>query len=416
MERTAILVANAHAGTLIEQPLNIAAMLAAPLGAVQKHHVRALRTRIGHALKMLVHVIAEVLDIAGKHLIELVHPLIALRLVGTDKRMHGEDIHLVVVSLVGHGAHAVAQRLVIDDVIAADQTRQVKRLARRIEGNRAHAGILAHRLRRDMLVPRQDDIGPDLVRDHHAIVLAINVHGTLNLVTLPHAAAGIVRRAEHRGMDVVLGEFALHVLKVHAPHALVVELKWAVDNTITRGFDRLGKTNVGGTVDQHRIARLDIRAQRGHDTAQHAVFVTDMFRAQTLDAIAATLPFDDAVKVLRARVKVAKHGMLGTLNDVLLDRGHRGKVHIRHPHGDAVEALVGCVRSHVGDLAPGVNGDGVHAVAVDKRAKVVFHAELPCKVDCFGRRYCPPAWAVLARGLALNLTGADEWLVSLARR
>ena len=181
-------------------------------------------------------------------------------------------------------------------------------------------------------------------------------------------------------MNVVLGEFALHVLKVHAPHALVVELKRAVDNTITRGFDGLGKADVGGAVDQHRIARLDIRAQCRHDTAQHAVFVADMFRAQALDAIAAALPFDDAVKVLGARIEIAKHGVLGALNDVFLDRGHRGKVHIGHPHGNAVEALVGRVRSHTGDLAPRVNGYGVHAVAVDKRAKVVFHAELPCKV------------------------------------
>ena len=217
-------------------------------------------------------------------------------------------------------------------------------------------------------------------------------------------------------MDVVLGELVLHVLKVHTPHALVVELKRAVDNVIARGLNGLGKADVGRAVDQHRIARLYIRAQRRHDTAQHAVFVADMFRAQTLDAIAATLPFDDAVEVLGARVKVAKHGVLGTLNDVLLDRGHRGEVHVGHPHGNAVESLVGCIRSHTGDLTPRVNGDGVHAVAVDKRAKVVFHAEPPCKVDCFGRRYCPPAWAVLARGLALNLTGTDEWLVSLARR
>ena len=314
---------------------------------------------------MPVHVIAEVLDIAGKHLVELVHPLVALRLVGTDKRMHGEDIHLVVVGLVGHGADAVTQRLVVDNVVAADKARQVKRLARRIEGNRAHAGILAHRLRRDVLVPRQDDIGPNLVRNHHAIVLAIDVHGALDFVALPYAAAGIVRRAEHRGMDVVLGEFALHVLKVHAPHALVVEFKRAVDNAIARGFDRLGKANVGGAVDQHRIARLDIRAQRRHDAAQHAIFVADMLKCQALDAITAALPFDDAVEVLGARIEIAKHGVLGTLNDVLLDRGDRGKIHVGHPHGNAVEALVGCVRSHTGDLAPGVNGDGVHAVAVD---------------------------------------------------
>ena len=267
-----------------------------------------------------------------------------------------------------------------------------------------------------MLVPRQDDIGPNLIRDHHAIVLAIGIHGALDLIALPYAAAGVVRRAEHRGMDVVLGELALHVLKVHAPHALVVELKRAVDNAIARGFDRLGKADVGGAVDQHRIARLDICAQGRHDTAQHAVFVADMLRKQALNTVAAALPFDDAIEVLVARIEIAKHGVLGALNDVLLDRGHRGKVHVRHPHGNAVEALVGCARSHAGDLAPGVNGDGVHAVAVDKRSKVVFHAELPYKADCFGRRYCPPARAVLAWGLALNLADADVRPASLAHR
>ena len=192
-------------------------------------------------------------------------------------------------------------------------------------------------------------------------------------------------------MNVVLGELVLHVLKVHAPHALVVELKRAVDNAIARGFDGLGKADVGGAVDQYRIARLDIRAQRRHDTAQHAVFIADMLRCQALDAITAALPFDDAIEVLGTRIEVAKHGVMDALNDVLLDRGHRGEVHVRHPHGYAVEALVGCVRGHTGDLAPRVNGNGVHAVAVDKRAKVVFHAELPCKVGCFDRRYCPPA-------------------------
>ena len=76
---------------------------------------------------------AEILDIVGEHLVELIHPLVALRLIGANERMHREDVHLVVVGLVGHGAHAVAQRLVIDDVVAADQARQVERLAGRVE-------------------------------------------------------------------------------------------------------------------------------------------------------------------------------------------------------------------------------------------------------------------------------------------
>ena len=44
VERAAVLIPHAHARPLVEQPLNIAAMLSALLGAVQKHHVRALRT------------------------------------------------------------------------------------------------------------------------------------------------------------------------------------------------------------------------------------------------------------------------------------------------------------------------------------------------------------------------------------
>ena len=327
---------------------------------------------------MLVHVIAEVVDVVFDDLVELVHPLVALRLVGANERVHGEDVHLVVMGLVGHGAHAVAQCLVVDDVVAADQAREVKGLAGRIKGDRAHARVLAHRLRRDVLVPRTDDVRPNLVRDDHAIVLAIDVHGALDLVALPHAATGIVRRAENGSMDVVLCELALHVLKVHAPYALVVELKRAVHNAIARGLDGLGKTDVGGAMDQHRVAGLHIGAQRRHDAAQHAVFVADMLRRQTLNAVATALPFEDAVEVLGARIKVAKHRVLGTLNDVFLDRGDGGKVHVGHPHGDAVEALVRHVRSHTGDLAPGVNGDGIHTVAVDKRGKVVFHAELPC--------------------------------------
>ena len=93
-------------------------------------------------------------------------------------------------------------------------------------------------------------------------MLAIDVHGALDLATLPHAAAGIVRRAENRSMDVVLRELSLHVLKVHAPYALVVELQRAMDNTVARGLDGLGKADVGGAMDQHRITGLNIGAKR----------------------------------------------------------------------------------------------------------------------------------------------------------
>ena len=77
-------------------------------------------------------------------------------------------------------------------------------------------------------------------------------------------------------MDVVLCELALHVLKVHAPYAMVIELKRAAHNAIARGLDGLGKTDVGGAMDQHRVAGLHIGAQRRYHTAQHAVFVANV--------------------------------------------------------------------------------------------------------------------------------------------
>ena len=89
-------------------------------------------------------------------------------------------------------------------------------------------------------------------------MLAIDVHGELDLVAFPHAAAGIMRRAENGSMDVILLELVLHVLKVHAPYALVVELKRAMDNAVASGFNGLGEADVGGAVNEHRIARLHI--------------------------------------------------------------------------------------------------------------------------------------------------------------
>ena len=72
MERTAVLIAHARTRALVEQPLNIAAMLATSLRAVQEHHIGAQRARIGRALKMLVHVIMEVVNVALDDLVKFI--------------------------------------------------------------------------------------------------------------------------------------------------------------------------------------------------------------------------------------------------------------------------------------------------------------------------------------------------------
>ena len=81
----------------------------------------------------------------------------------THERMHGEHVHRVVVALGTTRHHAIAQVVVVDDVIAAHEARQVEGLGRRVDGHGAIAGVLAHALRRDVLVARQDDVAPDLV-------------------------------------------------------------------------------------------------------------------------------------------------------------------------------------------------------------------------------------------------------------
>ena len=59
--------------------------------------------------------------------------------------------------------HAVAQPWVGDDVVRADETRQRERLARGIKCGRAAACIVRDGKRGDVMIARQDEIGPDLV-------------------------------------------------------------------------------------------------------------------------------------------------------------------------------------------------------------------------------------------------------------
>ena len=67
--------------------------------------------------------------------------------------------------------------------------------------------------------------------------------------------------------------------------------------------------------------------------------------------------------------------MLDAGNDLLLDGGHYREVHVRHPHGDGVKALLGGRGGKAG--AQAVHGDGVFAVAFENGRKIVFHDNSP---------------------------------------
>ena len=136
--------------------------------------------------------IAGIVDIAAEGLAEFIHPHMTFRPVGANQRMHGKHIHLVVMRFGTLGQHTVPQGGVINDMVAAHQPRQVEGLAGGIQRHRALPGVLADRLGGGMLVAVEQDIGPDLVRDDHAVIGAVHFHSLLNLAAFPYTAAGVV--------------------------------------------------------------------------------------------------------------------------------------------------------------------------------------------------------------------------------
>ena len=117
-----------------------------------------------------------------------------------------------------------------------------------------HSGILGNALRRHELVIPEDDIRPDLIRNHLNLIFLIDLHGTLDLPALPHPAARIVRGTENRRMNVVLADFFLHILIIHAPHAILIQHKRTVHDLVPVIFQAEGKSDIGRRVHQHLIS------------------------------------------------------------------------------------------------------------------------------------------------------------------
>ena len=98
-------------------------------------------------------------------------------------------------------------------------------------------------------------------------------HGTFQLPALPHPAAGVVGTAQDHGVNLVLYNFALHILKVHAPYPVFIFHQVRVDNMVAVVLQAHGKANVGGGVDQNMIPFGAQYVQSTDDPAQYTVFV-----------------------------------------------------------------------------------------------------------------------------------------------
>ena len=371
----AVLYHHAHIPAGLFQLLDGLAMGPAPLGAVHKEHVGGFGAEGLHALKVGLDIVAGVVDVAGKDVQQLIHPLLALGLVGPDEGVHGQHVHAVVMAQGGLLVHPIPPPLVVHDVVAAHQACQAEGLAGGVEGGGPLPGVRAHGLGGGVLVAVHHQIGPDLIGDHVHVVSFEQLHGLLQLPPFPGPAAGVMGVAQDGGVNVLRLELLLHVRKVHAPHALFILNEGAVNQVVAVVGQGHGEADVGGGMDQHLVAPGADHVQRRDNAPQDAVLIADVLLMKARNAVAGLLPADDALEILLPRGEVAKAGVLRPLDDGLLHRGHHGEVHVRHPHGDGVKAFPGGVRGKARHGPQGVHGQGILPPPVNDGGKVVGHVE-----------------------------------------
>ena len=211
--------------------------------------------------------------------------------------MHGKNVHGIVLCFLSLGDQAIPEILIINDMITSHQSGQVEGLARRIKSNRTVSGILADALRRRMMVSGKDQVRPDLIGDHHAVIRFIDFHGFLDLPFFPDTATGIVRAAENCHMDLICLQFCVHILIIHAPYAVFIFFQRAVYDMETAVNDAACKTNIGRTVKQHTVPRNCKSTQRGDHATKYAVLIADVLFAKAGNSVPFRLPADNGIKI-----------------------------------------------------------------------------------------------------------------------
>ena len=348
-------------------------MAGAPLFAVQIEHIGSFRLRKLHPFEILADIIVCVVHISRQNLAQLIQPFLALWTVCADERVHGQHVHAVVVAEAGLLAHPVPQIRIVDDMIRTDQSGQVEGLGGCVDGNGPVFRIFAHGLGGDVLMSGECQIGPDLVGNHHAVVLSINLHGGLDLLPFPYTAAGIVRGAENGEMDVVFPDFPIHILVIHPPNAVFILLQIAQNDLPAVVLQRSGETDIGRGVQEYSLAGSRKGLQGGSNAAENAVFIADLLFGKPFHSVSRFLPGNDAVVIFVGGVKITEGRMLCPFNDGFLNGGRCGEVHVRHPHGDSGKAFLdGGFRKR-----DDIHRNGVLSFSVNDGSKVVFHDVSP---------------------------------------
>ena len=152
VEGAAILPGHAHVPSGLLQLVDGGVVGGAPVGAVQKQHVGALGLGNFHPGEVLGDKAAGEIYVAGDGLPQLVHPVGPFLGVGANQGVHGQHVHGVVVREGAFLVDALPQGFVVDNVVAADEPRQVEGLGGGVESYRALAGVLRDGLQGNVLV------------------------------------------------------------------------------------------------------------------------------------------------------------------------------------------------------------------------------------------------------------------------
>ena len=241
-----------------------------------------------------------------------------------------------------------------------------------------------------MSVSVKDQIRPDLIADHFDIIFFKDLKSAFQLLSLPDPPAGIVGRAENGGMNVIVADPALHVVKVHAPAArsgsrLAVDQR-AVHDPVAIVAQGIGKTDIGRRVDKDIVSPGTEHIQGTDKAAEHAVLVSDTVGHKFLYGlfpVAPLMPAYDRVKIFLPRRKISESRMLQPLRDRLDNGGRRGKIHIRDPHGNYIKSFRGSPGRKSSRISNRINRQRVVAAPVHNGTKIVFHIYLSCRSVSF---------------------------------
>ena len=215
--------------------------------------------------------------------------------------------------------NALPERPIINDVIAADQSSQIKCFGWRIECYCTVLCIFWNRLRRNMLMSIQNDIRPDFIRNDCHIVFCIKFHCFFNLPALPDTSGWIMRWAENSCMNFIFHDFFFHIFKIHAPDSFFIFFQVTVHNMISVVVERSRKTNVCRCMNKYVIS-LGAKYMKGTcNTTKNSVFITDMLFFKSCYMISRLMPSDDAVKIFISCLKISVSRMFCSLDNCLRD-------------------------------------------------------------------------------------------------